>query len=132
MYLTIHPSSQIKKLDRHDIANNRQTLSHNVVSSTPRMSWLRTHNKYLTGHLFLFIITYHRIRETCITTGGTSEAETVYYTGAHPRSYWRSLYPISIVLCSVLRSLFVFLFFLAWPLSIHRFTVFDNVFGIFD
>jgi hypothetical protein len=26
------------------VANHCQTLSHNVASSTPRLSWIRTHN----------------------------------------------------------------------------------------
>ena len=30
-------------------ANHSQTVSHNVVSSTPRLSWIRTHNVGVDG-----------------------------------------------------------------------------------
>ena len=33
------------------VASNRQTLSHNVVSSTPHMSGIRTHNISGDRHL---------------------------------------------------------------------------------
>ena len=34
----------VLKENQRPVANHWQTMSHNVVSSTPRLSWIRTHN----------------------------------------------------------------------------------------
>jgi hypothetical protein len=40
--------TEVPRENHGSVINHRQTLSHNVVSSTHRPSWIRTH-KYVSG-----------------------------------------------------------------------------------
>ena len=88
------------------VGSHWQTLSHNVVSSTSRLSWIRTHNVSGDRHCPVGRIV-HRITETmsCYYTLGFSRLVILVITTANRYFMFFESFHITVILIIVLRSL---------------------------